>query len=525
MGKKSLTKSTSKKKSTKKKTSNKKPTLKSLRKKDFGVWTPETLFVPEAETGAYSAPPAIDTEDSRTEEKLRTLLAKQFGPPEGQQKSAAKPGKKSAAKSGGSKKAAPKIGAKKAPAKKTLIQKDFGTWSPATLFSPAAETAAYAAPPFHEQSGTDEFRKLLFREFDLSKVTPKPPEEKKTEAPAQETEKPAEPETAEQKEPAPSEPAPAAAQEAAQQPGQAEAAAASAPPESEKPKTPESAAEAPDTDEKAKQPPKDQGGGPPEPPQPPPGGPSGPEEPPREPMLSNTLKLAIIGLALVFAFIIVASVMNSDKYYVRSTKSGVEIWKGDFAPRGEKKVVSLKDAEVPEELRNMEGPTSKRKAYSLPFDYFMQRAEKLAAKPGTPDFTAIREQLTKARKYAVTSGQVQKVENRLDHMEFTFLLNKADIAAGRDTPESCEKALQYLREAQELTSTPSQEELVIQEIRKVKAVQKSLQQQKRQKQQRSGQKAGTKTGPQQPEGQKSGQEANTRATEKSAPQQTEKNSE
>ncbi|HMA66379.1 MAG TPA: hypothetical protein VKO20_01035, partial [Desulfosalsimonadaceae bacterium] len=168
MGKKSLTKSTSKKKSTKKKTSNKKPTLKSLRKKDFGVWTPETLFVPEAETGAYSAPPSIDTEDSRTKEKLRTLLAKQFGPAEGQQKPAAKSAKKTAAKSGVSKKGAPKTGAKKAPAKKTLIQKDFGTWAPDTLFSPAAETAAYAAPAFDEQADSQAFRELLFREFDLS---------------------------------------------------------------------------------------------------------------------------------------------------------------------------------------------------------------------------------------------------------------------------------------------------------------------------------------------------------------------
>ncbi|MFO7839552.1 MAG: hypothetical protein R6X08_08660, partial [Desulfosalsimonadaceae bacterium] len=246
------------------------------------------------------------------------------------------------------------------------------------------------------KADTQDFRELLFREFDLSKVTPKPPEDKKT----------AEPETAK----------PDTAKPKAEE--------TTAPPETEKPKEPESATAATaeldeqDTAEKAGQPPADQGGGPPGPP-PSPGGPGGPEEPPREPMLSNNLKLAILGLVVVFAFIIVASVLNSGKYYVRSTDSGVAIWKGDFAPRGEKKVVSIEDAEVPAELRNIQGPTTKKKAYSLPFDYFMQRAEKLAEKPGTPDYRAIRKQLQKARKYAVTSGQIQKVKDRLAHMEST----------------------------------------------------------------------------------------------------------
>ena len=104
MGKKSLTKSTSKKKTTKKKTttaksasaktdtkkssgqkttskkttSGKKPSLKSLRKKDFGAWVPETLYAPEKPEEQFEAPPVIETTDEKTARHLRELLDRKF---------------------------------------------------------------------------------------------------------------------------------------------------------------------------------------------------------------------------------------------------------------------------------------------------------------------------------------------------------------------------------------------------------------------------------------------------------------
>jgi len=549
MGKKSLTKSTSKKKATKKKSTAKsdevktdttqsktqktaskkssapkKPTLKSLRKKDFGTWAPETLYAPQPETGAYTAPPAIEATDKKTDKTFKDLLKKQFDPAK-----PAKPAKKTAAKSPkkDAKPASPKKPAQKTTKKKTvsvqdLIKKQFGTWAPETLFTPAPAEAHFSAPPIADKGDENKFRELISREFDLSKVTPRPPAEPEEAAPAAAAVQPEKPTEPAEQEKAPAEQAPEAVQkEPRPEPSAHEAPQASAAAEAEE--KPESAAKttnqppastpadspsekpepAPAADkpepqpaaekakpgkketaekqkaataaksgksapkasvkgEKAKQPPRPPSGDGGEPPMPSP--PGGPQEP-REPM-SNALKILIISVAAIFACIILASALNSSKYYIKPGDAGVEIWKGDFSPRGKKKLVTLEDTTMPSDAG--EGAVSKQKAYSLPFDYYMQRAERLSGKPGVPNFEAIRKELKKAKKYAVTNKQLQKVKNRLDHIEFIFLLNKADMAAGQDSAEGYDKALEYLHQARELTATPSQREMVARQIREAR---------------------------------------------------------
>ncbi len=534
MGKKSLTKSTSKKKSTKKKTTakstskksvsenaktqkntsqksggKKKPTLKSLRKKDFGAWTPDTMYTPEPETANFSAPPVIDTDDKATAKRLKALLAKQFELSEKKKAAPKKTQKKKTATPATKKKAAPKKSQKKKVSIEELLQKRFDAWQPDKPFKPEPEQTAgqFAAPAFADDVDPDKLRELLFREFDLSKVTPKPPPEPEVSAPAEaasEPEKPAEPKPVEVQ-------TEASQPEEAAEPETAEAAAAEEPveaapaeqtepaaeteqpqepaePEPEKEKAPEAAAEtekksapeAPKAEEKkAAEKPKPQkpedsplaktpgkpsppppGGGGSEPPGPPP--PSGPQDG-REPMGSG-LKILIICIAALFACIILASALNSSKYYIKAGKDGAEIWKGDFSPRGKDKVITLNGVEPPEDVN---GAVSKQTAYELPFDYYMTRAEKLSEKPGIPDFEAIRKELKKAKKYAITRKQIQRVENRLNHIEFTFLLYKADIAADQDLPAGYDKALDYLEEAKELAVTASQKELVENRIQEI----------------------------------------------------------
>ena len=74
-------KATPKKSAVKKKTTAKKPTLKSLIKKDFGSWAPETLFavMPDEDyLNNFTAPPVIDGMDKTKAKKLKSLLSKQF---------------------------------------------------------------------------------------------------------------------------------------------------------------------------------------------------------------------------------------------------------------------------------------------------------------------------------------------------------------------------------------------------------------------------------------------------------------
>ncbi len=499
MGKKSLTKSTSKKKTTKKKstakttskktvstsskakkttpkkaTAKKKPTLKTLRKKDFGTWAPETMYAPEPETAHFSAPPVIATDDKKTAEKLRSLLDKKFEPAEKKKAAPKKTQKKKTAKPAAAKKpSAPKKPKKKTPSREDLLQKPFDSWKPEKPFTPAEDKEAagqFAAPPFTVDIEPEKLRELLFREFDLSKVTPKPPSEPKEKAPEKEVtekEKPAEPETAEPaaaQEPvaeAPeSEPATPEAETAEPEPAASEPEPPAEKSKSEKP--PKAAKPSPKTEQPKKPSPPPSGGGG-EPPIPP--SPSGPQEPPSEPM-SNGLKILIGGVAALFACLIIASAMNSGKYYIKETSKGTEVWKGDFAPKGKKMIIALENVKPAEDVADM---VSKQKAYTLPFNYFMTRAEKLSEKPGIPDFEAIRKELKKAKKYAVSQSQIKRVSNRLKHIDFTFLLYKAEMAADQATAKGYDKALKYLKDARELAATGPQANLVKKRIQAIKA--------------------------------------------------------
>ncbi len=90
-------------------------------------------------------------------------------------------GKKQAAKS--SKK---KSGAKKAPSISSLLKRDFGTWKPATLFVPPADSAGndFSAPPVvdpADKKNAKKIRALLSLKFDLTpkKTKAAPKKEKK----------------------------------------------------------------------------------------------------------------------------------------------------------------------------------------------------------------------------------------------------------------------------------------------------------------------------------------------------------
>mgnify|MGYP001147745499 CR=1 FL=1 len=512
MGKKSLTKSTSKKKTTKKKstakttskkavsadaktkkttakkpTAKKKPTLKALRKKDFGAWAPETLFTAEPETGQFSAPPAIDSDDKKRTESLKALLAKQFDLSEKKKPAPKKAQKKKEPATAKAKKETPKKEQKKAAPKKKavsvdeLIKKQFDAWQPDKLFEPAGDqepAAQFSAPPFSDDMDSEKLKELLFREFDLSKVTPKPPPEPEAPAPAEEaaaTEAPAEPETAEPEpevtEPAeeaveteePAEPEAVKTEEKKEEKPAAEIPKAE-PPKAEKPAKTAKPSAKPEPPKKPSPPPSGGSGGGEPPATPPPSGPQEPKEP-----VSNALKITVICIAALFACLILASALNSNKYYIKASDEGTEIWKGDFSPRGKEVVIFLNDLEPPETIPS--GAVSKQKAYELPFKYFMTRAEKLSEKPGIPDFAAIREELKKARKYAITHSQIQQINNRLNHIEFLFLLYKADMAADQKTADGYDKALNYLEEARELAVTGAQANSVDKRIQEIKNVQ------------------------------------------------------
>jgi len=537
MGKKSLTKSTTKKKkitekkpsgqapdiaaipvkapaaktaepapatAEKKKPAAKKPTVKALLKKDFGTWVPSVLYSvsPDAASAAnYTAPPFIDETDPAKAGAMRALLAKQFDlsvveEPPAPQKPAATPKKKApAAKETAPETVAPagKTAEKKVEKKQLslseLLNLKFEAWQPETLFTPVMDPAhepVFSAPAFVDAGNPDEAAKikaLLAKQFDLSVVevveTPvmEPP---KTEEPPEPIVEPVaepvavKPPEAPKPTPEPEKPAPAAEPPkpvetkipAAAEPAKpAETAKKEEKKEPEKPKAeikPEIKKEAPKAPVKPA--PK---------PTPTPSlekapAPSAQVQPPvaaRQPeTISGPIKMLIACVAAIFGLLILASTMNTSKYYLKPAENAVEIWQGSFSPNGQKLLISVPGAVIPEQVKSV---YAKKQALVPAFDYYIKKAEALTETKGQPDFEAIKSELSKAIAFAPSALHQKDAKNRLNKIECLFLIYKADVAAGKGTLEGYESAINDLNRAKALGVEEPQKTIVDEKLEKL----------------------------------------------------------
>jgi hypothetical protein len=549
MGKKSLTKSTTKKKkitekkpssqaaetapesakaplkktdnpepatADKKKPAAKKPTIKALLKKDFGTWVPAALFSvspDETSAGQYTAPPFIDETDPAKAGAMRALLAKQFDltkveAPEPPKKPAATPKKKPPAE----KEAAPKVekpvetpAPKKTLSIPELLNLKFESWQPEKLFTPAVDPArqpVFSAPPVVNTANAEEAAKikaLLAKQFDLSVVEilePPVMEAPKTEEPPQaiaepivepvaepvvqpveepvavkapEAPQPASKPAPEPKKPAPVVEPPKPVEE--KTPAAAEPAKPVEPPKKEEKKEPETP-KAEIKPEIKKEAPKAPDKPVPKPaPKPSPEkapAPPAPVEPPaaaKQPeMISGPIKMLIACVAAIFGLLILASAMNTSKYYLKPAENAVEIWQGSFSPSGQKLLISVPDAVIPEPVQSV---YTKKQALVPAFDYYIKKAEALTETKGQPDFEAIKSELAKAIAFAPSTLHQKDAKNRLNKIECLFLIYKADVAAGKGTLEGYESAINDLNRAKTLGVEGPQKALVDEKLEKL----------------------------------------------------------
>lgn len=492
MGKKSLTKSTTKKKtkkSEKKKTvdassqSAKTTPAKGGKKKSesaasavaaplsrqFESWRPAKPWKPtpdKAYEKNFSAPPFIEGKGSK---KIRSLLLTPVDlagtvekTPEKKpaKKKEAPQSKKQAAKEDVQKPAAPtpdkdektekkpaekpKTAPKKKMTAKELISLSFDSWTPEKPFAP--DTAGndmknYKAPPAFE--GVDP--SLILKSFDLSTPDERnAPEPVETESAQPEPEAPQAAEVeAKEPEPAP-EPEPEPEPEK-QEPEQAAGKAA----DTKAVEKPDKAAGASATPEATTPPPPpredipgggDGGGGdggdasdpPPPPPQ-------------KDPLLGRGAKLLVATVGFIFLMLIASSIANSNRYFIKETRQGVEIWQGEFSPKGQQKIAALANAAPPKEKKEF---YSQKEAMALAYDYYMDRTRALMKDTDEPiDLRGIRTYLENAREFAITADQKEAVVNRMRQVDFAMLLYKAEIEAEKQTLEGYERALNYLQQA------------------------------------------------------------------------------
>jgi hypothetical protein len=129
--------------------------------------------------------------------------------------------------------------------------------------------------------------------------------------------------------------------------------------------------------------------------------------------MGKTIKIAAGCLAFLVLILIGASLCNTQKFYIKTAKNGVEIWQGRFSPKGEKQLVSLVGINMPAKVQKV---YSKKDVYPLIFSYFLNKADALLYAPGIPDFAGVRCYIDLAQPYAITQELRDAATLRLNSM-------------------------------------------------------------------------------------------------------------
>ncbi|WP_231716978.1 histone H1-like repetitive region-containing protein [Desulfosarcina ovata] len=187
-----------------------------------------------------------------------------------------------------------------------------------------------------------------------------------------------------------------------------------------------------------------------------------------------TIMLIAAGLAFLIFLIVGASISNSTKYYLKEKYGALEIWKGNFAPLGEKRIAVLPGVAAPEAANVI---YRAKDVYPLAYGYFIDKADALLDVSGIPDVDGIKTALKKALEFAETSDMRNAAFDRLDTIDRITLSYRADIAASRGTVEGLAAAVELLNDAANLTTDKMQKEMIAQRIATHEAALISLEEQ------------------------------------------------
>jgi len=180
--------------------------------------------------------------------------------------------------------------------------------------------------------------------------------------------------------------------------------------------------------------------------------------PPEEPM-DKTFKYAVGALACVIAILLLASLSNSNKFGFRQNDQMVDLWRGRFAPMGWTRVASFSDPKVLAGVQQKKA-YSKKQAFGILSDYFINRADEILKTGETPDLKAAKSYLGHASKYAMTDARRQEIRRRLNRMNFLVLLGKGELARSKGTVPDFETAKKYLTQAIPYASTDLEKDML-----------------------------------------------------------------
>ncbi|MCD6271260.1 MAG: hypothetical protein J7K30_00090, partial [Deltaproteobacteria bacterium] len=170
------------------------------------------------------------------------------------------------------------------------------------------------------------------------------------------------------------------------------------------------------------------------------------------------------GLAIILLMLIGASFSNMSNFYLKPAEGGIEIWRGSFAPMGQKKYFALQGVELQEPARKV---YTKEDVYPLIFNFYIEQADSLLEVQPFPDFDGIKHNLDNALNYGVTAELRETAQNRLNMIDLMILVYKADIAAEKESLSSLNSALSSYKEAAGFNPAEDQAEQLKRKIESV----------------------------------------------------------
>jgi hypothetical protein len=160
--------------------------------------------------------------------------------------------------------------------------------------------------------------------------------------------------------------------------------------------------------------------------------------------MSKPIKYVTLGIVVLVGLLLLVSYSNSGKYFLKSTSSGLEIWKGNFAPAGASLITAIKGVQPPEIMKKS---YSKDEVFPLACNLILKKVDDLLAVREIPDFRGLKEYLDQAGLFAQTPEAKNAIELRLNGINFWVQTYKADVAMSRGEQADLEAAAIYLEEA------------------------------------------------------------------------------
>ena len=152
--------------------------------------------------------------------------------------------------------------------------------------------------------------------------------------------------------------------------------------------------------------------------------------------------------------------------FFRPKDNAIEIWKGEFSPKGKAFFMVLHGIPTVEPVKEV---YTQKDVFPLVFTYFIDKADTLLEVPGLPDFEGIKAYLHNAQDYAIDNEMQTAVTTRLNNIERMTLLYKADVAISKDNEDALESAIGLLKKAGTLTPSPAQANEITQKIEQARA--------------------------------------------------------